>query len=73
MKRVFSFALFVLVSLSCILFAQSSSTSGPEVAQCIHHDTSPPLRDIPEAPITHSNWQDGIVPLLTNPPRFEDQ
>jgi len=73
MKKIFSFALFVFLVISSISFAQGGYNSGPEVAQCIHHDTSPPLRDMPEAPITHSNWLDGIVPLFTNPPRFQDQ
>ncbi len=73
MKKIFSFALFVLLVISSISFAQGGFNSGPEVSQCIHHDTSPPLRDMPEAPITHSNWRDGIVPLFTNPSRFEDQ
>ncbi|MCU0405535.1 MAG: T9SS type A sorting domain-containing protein [Ignavibacteriaceae bacterium] len=72
MKKIFSFVLFVLLVVSTFSFAQGSFNSGPEVAQCIHHDTSPPLRDMPEAPITHSNWRDGIVPLFTNPPRFQD-
>ena len=71
MKKLFSLSLFVLFAISSISFAQGSFISGPEVAECIYHDTSPPLRDIPEAPITHSNWRDGIVPLLTVPPRFE--
>ena len=69
----FSFTFLFLICFSCISFAQGSINSGPEVSQCINHDTSPPLRDIPEAPITHSNWRDGIVPLLLNQHRFEDQ
>jgi hypothetical protein len=73
MKKVFSFALFVLLTISWNSFAQGNFISGPEVAECIYHDTSPPLRDIPEAPLTQSHWQDGIVPLFTIPPKFEDQ
>ena len=73
MKKLFSFALFVLLAISSDSFAQGSFISGPEVSQCIYHDTSPPLRDIPEAPITHSNWRDGIIPLLKNSQRFQDQ
>jgi len=71
-KKIFSFALIILLTICSISFAQGSLNSGPEVSQCIHYDTSPPLRDIPEAPITHSNWQDGIVPLQIEPPRFDD-
>ncbi len=67
MKKIFSFALFVLFAVYSISFAQGNFNSGPEVAQSIHHDTSPPLRDIPEAPVTFSNWRDGIVPLLEKP------
>jgi len=73
MKSIFSFALFVLLAISSISFAQGNFISGPEVTQCIYHDTSPPLRDMPEAPITHSNWEDGIVPLFSIPPRFANQ
>ncbi|NWG28156.1 MAG: T9SS type A sorting domain-containing protein [Ignavibacteriaceae bacterium] len=73
MKKIISFALFVLLVISSISFAQGSFISGPEVAQCINHDTSPPLRDIPEAPLTHSRWRDGFSEFLTNSPKFEDQ
>jgi hypothetical protein len=72
-KKIFSFVLFVLLVISTFSFAQGGFNSGPEVVQCIHHDTSPPLRDMPEAPITHSNWEDGIVSLFTIPPRFANQ
>ena len=73
MKKIFSFVLFVLLVISTFSFAQGGFNSGPLVSQCIHHDTSPPLRDMPEAPITHSNWEDGIVPLFSIPPRFSNQ
>ena len=73
MKKIFSFALFLPLVISTFTFAQGGFNSGPEVTQCIYHDTSPPLRDMPEAPITNSNWQDGIVPLFTIPPRFANQ
>ena len=73
MKKIFSFALFVLLAFSSITLAQGGFTSGPEVAQCIHHDTSPPLRDIPEAPLTQSRWRDGLSQFLTIQPRFQDQ
>jgi Secretion system C-terminal sorting domain len=73
MKKIFSFVLFVLLVISGFSFAQGSFSSGPEVSQCIHHDISPPLRDMPEAPITHSNWRDGIVPLQSGPPLSEEE
>jgi hypothetical protein len=63
----------LLIIFSFIVFAQGGYNSEPEINQCINFDTSPPLRDIPEAPITHSNWRDGIVPLFQNPPRSNDQ
>ena len=72
MQKILTFALFVLLFISGITFAQGELNSGPIVVQNVHHDTSPPLRDIPEVPITHSNWQDGIVPLQIDPPRFDD-
>ena len=73
MKKLLSFSLFVLFAISSISFAQGNFNSGPEVSQCIYHDTSPPLRDIPEAQLSQTHWRDGIVPLFTIPPRFEDQ
>jgi hypothetical protein len=72
MPKIFSFTFLLLVCFSVVSFSQGGSNSGPLVSQCINHDISPPLRDIPESPITHSNWRDGIVPLQVNPPRFED-
>jgi len=73
MPKIFSFTFLLLVCFSFTSFAQGNPFTGPEVAQCIHHDTSPPLRDMPEAPITHLNWRDGLVPIGTIQPRFEDQ
>jgi len=72
-KKIFSFSLFSLLAFSSITLAQGGFTSGPEVAQCIHHDTSPPLRDIPEAPLTQSRWRDGLSQFLTIAPKFEGQ
>jgi len=72
-KKVFSLALFVLFAISSISFAQGGFNSGPEVSECIYHDTSQPLRDIPEAPLSPTHWRDGIIPLQTIPPRYEDQ
>jgi hypothetical protein len=72
MPKVFSLSLFVFLFFSCITFAQGGYSSGPEVSECIHHDTSPPLRDIPEAPLTYTRWQNGTFEFLDNPPRFED-
>ncbi|MCW8804567.1 MAG: hypothetical protein OQK57_09225, partial [Ignavibacteriaceae bacterium] len=73
MKKLFSLMLIVFLAIASTSFAQGGFNSGPEVSQCIYHDTSPPLREIPEAPLTQSHWQDGLVPLFTIPPRFEDQ
>jgi hypothetical protein len=72
MKKSLLFSSFIFLFAVCISFAQSSMFTGPEVSQCVYHDTSPPLRDIPEAPLTPSKYQDGIVPLFTIPPRYAD-
>lgn len=73
MNKVVLFVLFVLVPFSFLSFAQGNYISGPIVSECIHHDTSPPLRDIPEAPLTQSRWRDGLSEFLTSTPKFEGQ
>ncbi|MBK9097712.1 MAG: T9SS type A sorting domain-containing protein [bacterium] len=72
MQKIFKFALSVLLIVPEITFAQGDLNSGPIVVQSVNHDTSPPLRDIPELPITQSKWRDGVVPLLIDHPKFED-
>jgi hypothetical protein len=72
MQKLFIVAFFVLLFVSGTNFAQGDLNQGPVVIQCVHHDTSPPLRDIPEIPIIQSKWRDGIVPLQIDPPRFDD-
>jgi hypothetical protein len=73
MNKVVLFILFVLVPFSFLSFAQGNYISGPIVSECIHHDTSPPLRDIPEAPLTQSRWRDGLSEFLVSTPKFEGQ
>ena len=71
MPKFFSILFLMIFFFSITSFGQAT-LSEPEVGQCVYFDTSPPLRDIPEAPITHSNWRDGIVPLFQNPPKYYD-
>jgi len=73
MPKLLSFSFLIVLCFSLSSFAQGGFSSGPEVGQCIHHDTSPPLRDIPEAPLTHSRWRDGLSQFLTIQPRFQGQ
>lgn len=73
MPKLLSFSFLILLSFSQTSFAQGGFISGPEVAQCIHHDTSPPLKDIPEAPLTYSRWRNGFSQFLTRQVQFEDQ
>lgn len=73
MPKLLSFSFLILLSFSLTSFAQGGFISGPEVAQCIHHDTSPPLKDIPEAPLTYSRWRDGFSQFLTRQVQCEDQ
>lgn len=52
--------LFATVSF---LSAQTEDLSQPIFKRSIHNDTSIPLRDMVEKPITNINWEDGIIPL----------
>ncbi len=70
MQKIFSIT-FVMIAISwSILFAQESST--PQIFQSINNDTSTPLRDMEEAPLTNTPWEDGVIPLNKLKPRFED-
>jgi hypothetical protein len=73
MRKIFPFVLITSLAFCSTLFAQGGSTYGPVIGQCIHHDTSPPLRDIPEAPLTQSRWRNGLSDFLSISPKFEDQ
>jgi len=73
MKKYFSFTLIILIFSWCNLFGQDEVEPQSQVSQSVHHDTSPPLRELVEIQVTQTQWEDGIVPLLIDPPRFEDQ
>lgn len=67
MKNIFLLVSFVSHIISYSLLAQGNLKTGPEVAQCIYHDTSPPLRDIPEVPSPKSNWRNKNFKFLETP------
>ncbi|GBD86933.1 hypothetical protein BMS3Abin03_00858 [bacterium BMS3Abin03] len=63
MYKQITFAVFFLFLLNLITFGQPISS--PIVIEPINHDTSIPLRDMEEAPLTPTIWQDGIIPVNT--------
>ena len=73
MSKSFFIFLFVLIYASCISFSQNLTSPTPEVSQSVYNDTSPPLSEIDEAPLYPTPWKDGIIPLLSNNPQFQDQ
>ncbi|MBK9099325.1 MAG: T9SS type A sorting domain-containing protein [bacterium] len=68
----FSFIIFIVIVCNISIPAQLESPI-PQVFNAIYHDTSPPLSDIPELPITQSKWRDGIIPLNKIGLQFEDR
>ncbi|NWG27304.1 MAG: T9SS type A sorting domain-containing protein [Ignavibacteriaceae bacterium] len=60
----------IIYSLSA--FAQMESPS-PQVFKSIYNDTSPPLRDMPEAPLSPTPWKDGIIRNMSKEQKYEDQ
>ncbi len=73
MNKYFSFTLIILIFSWCNSFGQGEIGPQPQVFQDVYHDTSPPLTDLVDAQPTQTQWEDGIVPLLIDPPQFEDQ
>lgn len=73
MQKAVLFLFLILVSFSLTALAQGNFISGPEVAQCINYDTSPPLRDIPEAPLTQTRWRDGLSEFLSAAPKYQNE
>jgi hypothetical protein len=73
MKKLILFMLFSIMIYSTFTFAQSNFSAGPQVSECIYHDSSPPLRDMPEAPLSRTPWQNGIIPLRSSDFKFDDQ
>ncbi len=73
MKKSLSLFLFVLIFAAAFSFGQSTTSPIPEVSQDVYHDTSPPLREMQEAPLYPTPWEGGIIPLMLNESRFGDQ
>lgn len=67
-----SFLMVIIIVCSVSNRGQVQSVT-PQVFKEIYHDTSPPLSDIPELPITQSKWRDGIIPLNKVEPQFKDR
>ncbi len=73
MKKYFSFTLIALIFSWCNSFGQGENGLQPQVSQSVYNDTSPPLTELVQMWTPPSQWEDGIVPLLIDPPQFEDQ
>ncbi|MBT8386380.1 MAG: hypothetical protein KJO12_03125, partial [Ignavibacteria bacterium] len=71
MKKYFSFTLSALIFSWCNLFGQGEAE--PQVSQSVYNDTSPPLTELVNMQTPPSQWEDGIVPLLIDPPQFDDE
>ena len=69
MQKFFSVSLVIVALSWCISFAQESSV--PQVFQSIYNDTSIPLRDMVDVPISQTSWEDGIIPWREIP--FDNQ
>ncbi|RKY99290.1 MAG: hypothetical protein DRQ13_02575, partial [Ignavibacteriae bacterium] len=73
MPKYFSYTLIILIFSLCFTFGQGDPVSQPQVSQSVYHDTSPPLWELVATPVTESQWDDGMVPLLINSPQYNDQ
>ncbi|RKY91000.1 MAG: hypothetical protein DRQ01_08350, partial [Ignavibacteriae bacterium] len=73
MKKYFSLTLIVLIFFWCNSFGQEQTGPEPQVSQSVHNDTSPPLTELVNMQTPPSQWEDGIVPLLIDPPQFADE
>ena len=75
MKKYIYFLSFIIIfteiwTLSILAQVESSTA---QVFKSIYNDTSPPLREIPEAPLSPTPWKNGIIPLLSIDAQFEDR
>jgi hypothetical protein len=66
-KRIALSLIFLFAAVS-FLSAQTGNVSQPIVKNSIYNDTSIPLRNMVEVPISQTNWEDGIIPLREIPP-----
>ena len=50
-----------------------SQVSAPQIFHSIRNDTSPPLRDMAEAPVSPTPWKNGVIPIFKNESKFKDR
>ena len=73
MMKSIALSLIFLFAAVSFLFAQTGDGSGPIVKNSIYNDTSIPLRDMVEVPISQTTWEDGIIPLRKSTPLYGDE
>ncbi len=72
MYKYVAITVLFFISTAFVALGQGEFISPPQVSQAVYHDTSPPLTELVQNPVTQTQWEDGIVPLFTISPRFED-
>ena len=70
--KYFPLLLMLTMMYSSFIFAQVES-SVPQVFKSIHHDTSPPLSEMQEAPLSVTPWKNGIIRHMSKDHKYEDQ
>ena len=68
---VINIVLISIVFFITNIFAQEK-ISTPKLFNSIRNDTSPPLRDMKNIPMTSSQWKNGIVPIHKNKVQYEE-
>ena len=62
--------MFIIILLNMIICYEINSfaqeISSPQVFNSIRNDTSPPLREMTEMPLTPTPWKNGVIPIFTN-------
>jgi len=71
-KRITLSLIFLFAAVS-FLSAQTGDESGPIVKNSIYNDTSIPLRDMVEVPVSQTTWEDGIIPIGKSTPIYGDE
>jgi len=71
-KRIVLSLIFLFAAVS-FLSAQTGDESGPIVKNSIYNDTSIPLRDMVNVPVTSTTWENGIIPIGKSTPLYGDE
>jgi hypothetical protein len=69
----YALTILLLIAAASFLTAQTVEVSNPIVKNSIYNDTSIPLRDMVEVPISNTPWKDGIIPLRKATPKYESK